>query len=143
LEKSIAYKKNITLDLVLKEEVQVAADLNMFLIVVRNLVNNAIKFTPEGGKVQVSMEVNHENCFIKIKDNGLGVNKGEQDNLFKLRAHSTFGTNNEKGVGLGLLLCKEFTELQDGKIWYEANEDKGSTFVVSFNLYGVVKGKEI
>lgn len=143
LEKSIAYNKNITLDLVLKEEVHVAADLNMFLIVVRNLVNNAIKFTPEGGKVEVSMEVNHENCFIKIKDNGLGVSEGEQDNLFKLRAHSTFGTNNEKGVGLGLLLCKEFTELQDGKIWYEANMDKGSTFVVSFNLYGVVKGREI
>lgn len=143
LEKSIAYNKNITLDLVLKEEVQVAADLNMFLIVVRNLVNNAIKFTPEGGKVEVSMEVNHENCFIKIKDNGLGVSEGEQGNLFKLRAHSTFGTNNEKGVGLGLLLCKEFTELQDGKIWYEANMDKGSTFVVSFNLYGVVKGREI
>ena len=143
LEKSIAYNKNITLDLVLKEEVHVAADLNMFLIVVRNLVNNAIKFTPEGGKVEVSMEVNHENCFIKIKDNGLGVSEGEQDNLFKLRAHSSFGTNNEKGVGLGLLLCKEFTELQDGKIWYEANMDKGSTFVVSFNLYGVVKGREI
>ncbi|WP_343532113.1 HAMP domain-containing sensor histidine kinase [Pedobacter sp.] len=143
LERSIAGRKNIALDLVLKEEVLVAADLNMFLIVVRNLVNNAIKFTPEGGKVQVSMEVNHENCFIKIKDNGLGVGKDEQDSLFKLRAHSTFGTNNEKGVGLGLLLCKEFTELQDGKIWYEANEEKGSTFVVSFNLYGVVKGREI
>jgi len=143
LEKSIAYKKNIALDLMLKEGVQVAADLNMFLIVVRNLVNNAIKFTPEGGSVQVSMEVNHENCFIKIKDNGLGISKDEQQNLFKLRAHSTFGTNNEKGVGLGLLLCKEFAELQDGKIWYEANEGKGSTFVVSFGLYGVVKGREI
>ncbi|WP_113662288.1 sensor histidine kinase [Pedobacter nanyangensis] len=143
LEKSIAGKKNIAFELALKEGVVVAADLNMFLIVVRNLVNNAIKFTPEGGSVKVLMEVNHENCFVKVKDNGLGVSPQDQDNLFKLRAHSTFGTNNEKGVGLGLLLCKEFTELQDGKIWYEANEEKGSTFVVSFNLYGVVKGKEI
>lgn len=143
LEKSIAYKKNIALDLDLKEGVRVAADLNMFLIVLRNLVNNAIKFTPEGGKVQVFMEVNHENCFIKVRDNGLGVSEHDQDSLFKLKAHSTFGTNNEKGVGLGLLLCKEFTELQDGKIWYEANDGKGSTFVVSFNLYGVVKGREI
>jgi len=145
LEKNIASKKNITLDLNLREKVFIAADLNMFLIVIRNLVNNAIKFTPEEGKVAVSMEYNNENCFIKIKDNGLGISKNEQDNLFKLRALSTFGTNNEKGVGLGLLLCKEFTELQDGRIWYEANDKgQGSTFVVSFNLYGVSsKGRQI
>lgn len=145
LEKNIASKKNIVLELDLKPEVFIAADLNMFLIVMRNLVNNAIKFTPGGGRVVISMELNHENCFIKVKDNGLGVNKDEQDNLFKLRALSTFGTNNEKGVGLGLLLCKEFTELQDGKIWYEASDaGQGSTFVVSFNLYGVSnKGRQI
>ncbi len=143
LEKNIAQKKNIDLQLDFGEQVFVAADLNMFLIVVRNLVNNAIKFTPDGGKVVVAIQRNHENCFIKVIDNGLGVSRDEQDNLFKLRALSTFGTNNEKGVGLGLLLCKEFTELQDGKIWYEANQGKGSTFVVSFNLYGVFKGKQI
>ncbi|MGE6220643.1 sensor histidine kinase [Nubsella zeaxanthinifaciens] len=144
LERNIASRKNITLKLDLVEQVFIAADLNMFQIVVRNLVNNAIKFTPDGGNVVVSMEVNHENCFIKVKDDGTGVPEHEQQGLFKLRALSTFGTNNEKGVGLGLLLCKEFTELQDGKIWFEANDAvKGSTFVVSFNRYGVAKGREI
>lgn len=143
LERDIACKKDITLMVDLEENVFIAADLNMFLIVIRNLVNNAIKFTPEGGKVIVLVNKGHENCFIRIKDNGVGVNKDEQENLFKLKALSTFGTNNEKGVGLGLLLCKEFAELQGGKIWYEANEGKGSTFVVSFNLYGVSKGRLI
>ncbi len=117
------------------EGVIIAADLNMFKIVVRNLVNNAIKFTPEGGAVSVFVERNHQHCFIKVKDNGIGVNPNDRETLFNLTALSTFGTNNEKGVGLGLLLCKEFTELQGGEIWYEANEDRGSTFVVSFKLY--------
>jgi signal transduction histidine kinase len=143
LEKNIAQRKNISLSLDLLEGVLVAADSNMFLIVLRNLVNNAIKFTPEGGSVEVLMEHNFKNCFIKVKDNGLGISKEAQESLFKLRAHSTFGTNNEKGVGLGLLLCKEFTELQDGKIWYEAGETAGSTFVVSFNLYDGTKGSDI
>lgn len=144
LEWNVAYRKNISLILAIKQKVFIEADLNMFLIVVRNLVNNAIKFTPEGGKVWVIVDHNAENCFIRVKDNGLGIKEENRDELFKLRALSTFGTNNEKGVGLGLLLCKEFTELQDGKIWYEANdEEEGSCFVVSFNLYDVVKGREI
>ncbi|MNK55021.1 Sensor histidine kinase YycG [compost metagenome] len=141
LEKNIACKKDIKLLLDLSEDIFVAADLNMFLIVVRNLVNNAIKFTPEGGRVEVSLQVDENECLIKVRDNGLGVSKNNQADLFKLKALSTFGTNNEKGVGLGLLLCKDFTELQNGKIWYEPNEDKGSTFVVSFNLYKFSEGK--
>jgi len=143
LEKNIAYRKNITLELNLIENVVIAADLNMFQIVVRNLVNNAIKFTPDGGAVVVFLERDHKCCFIKVKDNGIGINKEDQSGLFNLTALSTFGTNNEKGVGLGLLLCKEFTELQGGKIWYEANTDKGSTFVVSFRLYAPDRGREM
>lgn len=136
LERNIARKKNISLTLDIKHRAIIAADLNMFLIVVRNLVNNAIKFTPEGGKVWVSVEEDGEDCLIKVKDNGLGIKEENRDELFKLKALSTFGTNNEKGVGLGLLLCKEFTELQHGEIWYEANDEgEGSCFVVSFKLY--------
>ncbi|MCJ0743017.1 sensor histidine kinase [Pedobacter montanisoli] len=138
LERNIANKKDISLRMDINQKALIAADLNMFLIVVRNLVNNAIKFTPEGGKVWVSVEQDAENCLIKIKDNGLGIKEQNRDELFKLKALSTFGTNNEKGVGLGLLLCKEFTELQGGKIWYEANDEEGgSCFVVSFKLYAV------
>lgn len=143
LERDIADRKGITLELNLVDDVYIAADLNMFLIVVRNLVNNAIKFTPDGGRVVVSVLLNHETSFVKVWDNGLGISEDEQHNLFKMQALSTFGTNNEKGVGLGLLLCREFTELQGGKIWYEANDAKGSTFVVSFDLYDTSKGRYI
>lgn len=143
LEKNIADRKGIVLELNLLDDVYIAADLNMFLIVVRNLVNNAIKFTPEGGRVVVSTTQNQTSSFLRVWDNGLGISENEQHNLFKMKALSTFGTNNEKGVGLGLLLCREFTELQGGKIWYEANEDKGSTFVVSFDLYDTSAGKYI
>lgn len=141
LEKNIAYKKSITLELNLVQDVYIAADLNMFQIVVRNLVNNAIKFTPEGGVVVVEVSLNQGDCLIKVRDNGIGVSEKDQSRLFNLTALSTFGTNNEKGVGLGLLLCKDFTELQDGKIWYEPNDEKGSTFVVSFKLYKFSEGR--
>src|SRR5690606_18563716 len=77
LERNIAQRKNISLELDLEEKVFIAADLNMFLIVIRNLVNNSIKFTPEGGRVLLIMEHDHENCFIKVKDNGLGIDKEE------------------------------------------------------------------
>lgn len=137
LERNIAAKKNISFKLNIKQKVVIAADLNMFLIVVRNLVNNAIKFTPEGGKVWISVEHDDRYCLIKVKDNGLGIKQENRNELFKLKALSTFGTNNEKGVGLGLLLCKEFAELQGGEIWYEANDEgEGSCFIVSFKLYG-------
>ncbi|RZL69894.1 MAG: HAMP domain-containing histidine kinase, partial [Pedobacter sp.] len=89
LEKNIAYRKNITLELKLIEGVLIAADLNMFQIVVRNLVNNAIKFTPEGGDVTVEMEFKQNACAIKVKDNGIGIAQAEQDGLFNLTALST------------------------------------------------------
>ena len=143
LEKDIALRKNINLTVKVAEDIVIAADINMFQLVVRNLLNNAIKFTPEGGKVTLTADRNGSNCFVRVKDNGVGISKEEQGNLFNLKALSTFGTNNEKGVGLGLLLCKEFAELQNGKIWYERNEDSGSTFVVSFALYGVERGSQI
>ncbi len=135
LERAVALRKNITLEILIKDEVVVVADLNMFQLVIRNLVNNAIKFTPTGGTVTISVDKKSDCCLIRIKDNGIGIKKQDQEQLFNLTALSTFGTNNEKGVGLGLLLCKDFTELQGGKISYEDNDEVGSTFVVTFNLY--------
>lgn len=141
LERAVALRKDITLEILIKDEVIVVADLNMFQLVIRNLVNNAIKFTPIGGRVTISVDKNNDCCFIRIKDNGIGIKKQDRENLFNLTALSTFGTNNEKGVGLGLLLCKDFTELQGGDISYEASEEVGSTFLVTFNLYKL--GNEI
>jgi two-component system sensor histidine kinase/response regulator len=135
LEQGVAEKKNINLVLNNIHDIYIAADLNMFLIVVRNLVSNAIKFTNEGGLVTVSTQVNAETCDIIITDNGLGVDEKQQANLFELKAQSTFGTNNEKGVGLGLLLCKEFVALQGGEIHYCPNSGGGSVFTVTFKRY--------
>ncbi len=142
LERTAALRKDITLDVFMKNDVIISADVNMFQIIIRNLVNNAIKFTPSGGYVIIEVERTTDDCIIRIKDDGIGVKAEQQPQLFNLKALSTFGTNNEKGVGLGLLLCKEFAELQGGEIWYENNEEKGSTFAVSFKPYKTISGNE-
>ncbi|RZL44441.1 MAG: HAMP domain-containing histidine kinase [Pedobacter sp.] len=135
IEKNISQRKGVELTVGFAEELHIMADVNMIHLVLRNLVNNAIKFTPAGGLVKVSAEVIDEECVVSIIDNGIGVKESEQEKLFALKASSTYGTNNEKGVGLGLMLCKEFTELQGGKIWYKPNPDQGSSFYLSFKLF--------
>ncbi|RZK39557.1 MAG: HAMP domain-containing histidine kinase [Pedobacter sp.] len=134
LEKNIASNKSIRLNIEAKGGMSIIADPNMFHLVIRNLVNNAIKFTPRGGEIVVSSEKLNGECLIVVKDNGLGIKPEQQEKLFKLKASSTYGTNNEKGVGLGLLLCKEFTELQGGRIAFKSNEGEGSSFFLYFKL---------
>ncbi len=132
IEKNIALKKGVQLDILSEEKLFISSDLQMFEIVIRNLVNNAIKFTKIGGEIIVNASRKDDNCLITIKDNGLGINSKLQNSLFKLTASSTYGTNNERGIGIGLLLCKEFTDLQGGEIWFESQEGIGSTFYLSF-----------
>lgn len=134
IEKSISHKKGVALEIKSEDGLHIIADHNMFQLVVRNLVNNAIKFTEKGGYVVVLAKRNAGNCYIEVRDNGLGISLEQQKKLFKLKALSTYGTNKEKGIGLGLLLCKEFTDLQGGRIWFENNGDKGSAFLLSFAL---------
>lgn len=131
LEKAIALKKNITLTAQLNWDVKIIADNDMLQMVIRNLLSNAIKFTPEGGQVTFKAKQIGAECWLIIRDNGIGISAEKQAELFSLRAQSTFGTNNERGVGLGLLLCKEFTELQGGRIWLESHPDGGTVFYVS------------
>lgn len=132
IEKNIAIKKGVQLAIFSENDLFISADMNMFEIVIRNLVNNAIKFTKIGGEVAVNAIRNDDECLITIKDNGLGMDPELQNSLFKLTASSTYGTNNERGIGIGLLLCKEFTDMQGGKIWFESQEGSGSTFYLSF-----------
>ncbi|WP_225872558.1 sensor histidine kinase [Pedobacter polaris] len=134
IEKIIAEKKGVQLFVSSEDDLVIMADHNMFQLIIRNLVNNAIKFTPVGGEVKVLASKINDDCIIKVEDDGLGIDPKQQAKLFKLKATSTFGTNNERGIGLGLLLCKEFTDLQGGKIWFESNPGKGSTFYLSFTL---------
>lgn len=134
IEKKLALKKGIQLDISTEEALFITADLNMFELVIRNLVNNAIKFTKNGGSVAINATKKEGNCLITVVDNGLGMGEVLQSALFKLTASSTYGTNNERGIGIGLLLCKDFMDLQSGKIWFESEEGSGSTFYLSFKL---------
>jgi two-component system sensor histidine kinase/response regulator len=134
IHQAVAAEKGIQLTDQLKDSIFIVADADMLQLVIRNLMNNALKFTNPGGQIIVSADPIGTDCRIMIKDNGLGISYEQQNNIFSLKTESTFGTKNEKGVGLGLLLCKEFTELQNGKITFESTPGAGTTFYVSFKL---------
>ena len=106
-------------------------DYNMINTIIRNLVNNAIKYTDLKGEVSISAKETAEYLQVYITDTGTGMNKETVDKLFKLDtvSKSVTGTNGESGTGLGLLLCKEFTDKHSGKIRVESNLGKGSTFI--------------
>ena len=106
----------------------------MLELVIRNLINNAIKFTPTGGQVSIGLQMNRDTCNLTIADNGIGIDPSQQEELFSLKTQSTFGTNNEKGIGLGLVLCKELLALQQGELWFDSVPGKGTTFYASFPL---------
>ncbi|MGV8878179.1 MAG: sensor histidine kinase [Sphingobacteriaceae bacterium] len=126
-----AETKGITLHSQLDPDICLFGDKDMLQLVVRNLLMNAIKFTNVGGQINISSYRENDRNIITISDNGLGIPEEEQANVFSLKARSTFGTGKEKGIGLGLVLCKEFTELQGGKIWFESSVGKGTSFYIS------------
>jgi len=98
-------------------------------IVIRNLLNNAIKFTNVGGKITVNAVENEDHIQVSISDDGVGMDLETQTNLFtKNNYKTTYGTNNEKGTGLGLNLCQEMIMVNDGVIWVTSVVNKGSTF---------------
>ncbi len=109
--------------------IEVFADQNMLKTVLLNLISNAIKFTKSGGKIEViAIEKNNE-TEITVADNGIGMNKLTRNYLFNPEKNTTTnGTANEKGSGLGLMICKEFIEKHQGKIWVESEAGKGSRF---------------
>jgi signal transduction histidine kinase len=125
----IASQKAITIKKVLPNEISAFADKSMINTVLRNLITNSIKFTKEGGEVKISAEKRTKEILISVSDNGIGLVPERLEKLFRIdKNDSTPGTNNEKGTGLGLILCKEFVENHGGKIWAESEEGKGSTF---------------
>jgi signal transduction histidine kinase len=124
-----ANQKQITLQHCLAPDLVVTADEQMVKTIIRNLITNAIKYTEPFGVITVSAIEIHQYVEIAIEDNGIGVSFEAQKNLFKIDSfHSTIGTQNEKGVGLGLLICKDFVEMNGGTIWLESEQGKGSEF---------------
>lgn len=126
---NIANNKNITIQSEIEDKQYVFADENMLETIFRNLVSNAIKFTRTNGEVVISMTRENNQIVFSVKDNGIGISPKKSAELFTIdQKHSTFGTNDEVGTGLGLMLCKEFVEKHGGKIWVESEAGKGSDF---------------
>lgn len=137
IQHSAAMEKLITIRNTADPEICILADLDMLKLVMRNLINNAIKFTRSGGEIVISNDIKDGCGVLTIQDNGIGISPEQQKNLFSMETSSTYGTNNEKGVGLGLMLCKEFTEMQGGNISFTSCIGEGTTFNLSFPLHKV------
>lgn len=107
----------------------VIADNNMTDTIIRNLLGNALKYTPREGGISIGSFLNGDKCVIYIKDNGVGIPIEKQKTLLQIvAATSEDGTEKEKGSGLGLVLCREFVQIQGGEIWFESELGKGTTF---------------
>jgi len=126
---SVAKQKSIHLQLMIDENCHILADRPMLETVIRNLINNAIKFTSEGGIIILGASCKDTNTEIWVKDSGIGIPANQISKLFELsNRKSSSGTSVESGNGLGLILCKEFIRQNKGEIWVESTEGDGSTF---------------
>ncbi len=134
LLKASSTTKKITITQNISPNLIMVADIFMIETIIRNIVTNAIKFTPLGGEIEISASVQTNEILISILDNGIGIPKNKIDNLFKTENnYSSVGTKNETGTGLGLILCKEFIDKHNGKIWVESKENEWSKFSFTIN----------
>ncbi|MFB2117836.1 sensor histidine kinase [Parapedobacter sp. 2B3] len=133
VQRFIAEKKGIAIRVDAIADARVAADAEMLELIVRNLVSNAIKFTEPGGQITVGVIENaeKEEWAIFVRDNGVGMTEEDIEDVFNGQIQSTYGTESEKGVGLGLFLCRELTRRLNGKITVESGPGAGSTFYLS------------
>ena len=130
--------KNLTLNCNFKDDLFVYADSDMIDTVIRNIVSNAIKFTPNDGLIEINLvevDTTNNRCTIAIIDNGIGINMRSQLKIFEIDSTlSTLGTNNEKGTGLGLKLCREFLAINKGDISIKSNINSGTSIYISLPL---------
>lgn len=121
--------KNITISLEGTTDAKARIDQDMIKTVLRNLVSNAVKFSHPGASVLVNVEEKGDKVVVSVIDKGEGISEADQNKLFKSDSHFTsFGTENEEGSGLGLLLCKEFITRNGGNIWFTSVRGEGSVF---------------
>jgi signal transduction histidine kinase len=134
--KDTAQMKGIAINSFHSPEVYAYADKNMVEVILRNLITNAIKFTENFGKIDIYSEPIGEFIEISVSDNGIGIDEKVKANLFKSDFNeSTPGTANERGSGLGLVICKRFLERHHGKIWIENKKEKGTTIKFTLPIY--------
>ncbi len=141
--------KDITLAVTIPVEINIVVDKQMFATIIRNLITNAIKYTPRNGLIDVNAAIQIENkeeyIEVSVSDNGVGITSEVQTKLFDINESiSTKGTENESGTGLGLVLCKDFVEMHNGKIWVESEIGKGSlfTFTIPSKLISLTENEE-
>lgn len=121
--KKISLFNNISTDCIIN------ADEDLINLLIRNLISNAIKFTNENGKIEIKSKLANNKIQIEISDNGIGIKSENIDKIFKIDNHfTTRGTNNEKGNGFGLALCKEIVTKHGGEIWLQSEYGKGTKF---------------
>ncbi|MCU0446061.1 MAG: sensor histidine kinase [Microscillaceae bacterium] len=128
-----AQDKKIQLTHDLDTELKVFADPNCIRLIIRNILSNAIKFCQAGDKISLGVKVENNYAIVAIADTGVGIAADKLPFLFE-QASTTIGTAQEKGTGLGLMLCKDFIQKNRGEIWVESQENEGSTFYFSLLL---------
>ncbi len=127
--------KQITLSLSVSPEYKAYVDPEHLTIVMRNLLSNAIKFTREGGEIRITVALEAEHLVVTVADTGIGMDQEMLEKLFDLEQHFTrYGTGNERGVGLGLMVVKELVTLNEGKIRLQSEVGKGTTVVLELSL---------
>jgi PAS domain S-box-containing protein len=131
-------EKEINVNTLNVEDLEIFADKFMLETILRNLISNSIKFTPNEGRITINSSKQDDSFVISIEDTGIGISELDIEKLFKIENNfSKEGTNNEKGTGLGLILCKEFVEKHGGKIWVESELEKWTKF--SFTIRNEIK----
>lgn len=124
-----AVEKSLRISIISSPGIKLIADKAMLSSVLRNLISNAIKFSNTGGLIKVSVTNRSEDVLFTVEDNGVGIKESDFKKVFDLESgYTTKGTKNETGSGLGLILCKEFVEKHNGKIWIESVVGEGSSF---------------
>ncbi|MCA0230731.1 MAG: HAMP domain-containing histidine kinase [Bacteroidetes bacterium] len=130
---SVFTTKNINIQNSIPSQLQLTIDKNHLIIIIRNLLHNALKFSHSNGIIQLSYSTNKNNLFIEIKDTGIGMSEEQIKTLFNLNKHSSqSGTNHEKGTGLGLILVKELVETNGGNIMVSSQPNEGTLFRLQF-----------
>lgn len=133
---NVAAKKSISVKFDDYPDTALYADLNMLKTILRNLISNAIKFSPRGSDVKVQVDTENEFARISVSDKGIGISEKNLSRLWQLSEQfTTKGTENEDGTGLGLVLCREFVEKHGGKIWAASEQGKGSDFMFTIPLF--------
>ena len=131
--------KKLTVSNKISDNTIAYVDLNAFRLIIRNLLSNSIKFTQQNGSIEFDSIENNGSVTFAIKDTGIGIPEDLHDSIFKDKSKTRLGTNMELGNGFGLSLCKEFAHRMNGEIYFESEENVGTTFFLTLPKSGQIR----